>query len=108
MTVVIVSAVTIVQPEVRTAEWGVDPGKSNHCSRTFHRNIALPARPVLNSVSIILLALKHLMVSLKESHYIHIKKKSFNARDVKPCAVYPDVIVYIFFWFLKLVYLQYI
>jgi len=67
-------AVTIIQPEVRTAEWGVDPGKSNHCSRAFHRIITLPARPVLNSVSIILLALNHLMVSLKVGHYIHIKK----------------------------------
>jgi len=68
-------AVNVIQPEVRTAEWGVDPGKSNHCSRAFHRIIALPARPVLNSMSIILLALKHLMVSLKESNYVHIKKK---------------------------------
>ena len=65
-------AVTITQPEVRTAEWGLDPGKSNHCSRAFHQIIALPARPVLNSMSVILPALKHLMASLKESHYVHI------------------------------------
>jgi len=71
------TAVTITQPEVRTAERGVDPGKSNHCSRAFHRIIALPARPVLNSMSIILLTFKHLMVSLKESHCIHIKKNVF-------------------------------
>jgi len=74
-------AVTIIQPELRTAEWGVDPGKSNYCSRAFHRIIALPARPVLNSMSIILLALKRLMVSLKESHYVHIKK-CFYESDV--------------------------
>jgi hypothetical protein len=49
-------AVTIIQPEVRTAEWGVDLGKSDHCSLAFHRIIAPPARTVLNSVSIILLA----------------------------------------------------